>query len=81
MSQFVGDRWFPMMWDFPGGPVIGSPPANSGDMGLIPGLGGFHLPQDSRAYVPQLLSPCSRAQETQLLMPTSPSSITREATA
>ena len=30
--------------DFPGGPLVKNPPANAGDMGLIPGLGGFHLP-------------------------------------
>ena len=24
--------------DFPGGPVVKNPPANAGDMGLIPGL-------------------------------------------
>ena len=29
-----------MKWqDFPVGPVVRNPPANSGDMGLIPGLG------------------------------------------
>ena len=26
---------------FPGGPVVKSPPANAGDMGLIPGPGGL----------------------------------------
>ena len=26
---------------FPGGSVVKSPPANAGDAGLIPGLGGF----------------------------------------
>ena len=30
--------------DFPGGPVVGSSPASAGDMGSIPGLGGFHMP-------------------------------------
>ena len=29
--------------DFPGGPVIGNLPANAGDVGLIPTLGGFHM--------------------------------------
>ena len=29
---------------FPGGPVLGSPHANAGDMGSIPGPGGFHMP-------------------------------------
>ena len=27
------------MGDFPGGPVAKNPPANTGDMGFIPGLG------------------------------------------
>ena len=31
----------------PGGPVVKNPPANAGDMGLIPGLRRFHIPQDS----------------------------------
>ena len=33
--------------DFPGGPVVNSPPANAGDMGSIPALGRFHLPMSS----------------------------------
>ena len=32
------------MMNFPGGPVVGNPPANAGDMGSIPGLGGFYSP-------------------------------------
>ena len=31
-------------WDFPGGAVVKNLPAHAGDMGSIPGLGGFHLP-------------------------------------
>ena len=31
--------------DFPGGAVVGSPPANAGDMGLSPGPGGSHMLQ------------------------------------
>ena len=27
--------------------VDGSPPANVGDTGLIPGLGGFHIPRSN----------------------------------
>ena len=42
-------------------------PANAGDMGLIPGLGRFQMPQSNKATAPQLLSLCSRAQEPQLL--------------
>ena len=30
--------------DFPGGPVVGGPPDNMGDMGWIPGPGRFHMP-------------------------------------
>ena len=29
--------------DFPGDPVVKNPPANAGDTGSIPGLGGFHM--------------------------------------
>ena len=32
---------------FPGGAVIESPPANSGDTGLGPGPGGSHMPQSN----------------------------------
>ena len=32
---------------FPGGPVVKNPPANAGHMGLIPGLGIFHMPWGS----------------------------------
>ena len=31
--------------DFSGGIVDKNPPANAGDMGSIPGLGRFHMPQ------------------------------------
>ena len=30
--------------DFPGGPVVENLPANVEDVGLIPGLGRFHMP-------------------------------------
>ena len=34
-----------MEWeDFPGGSVANSPPANAGDTGLVPGLGGSRMP-------------------------------------
>ena len=32
-------------WNFPGGPLVKNLPAHAGDMGSIPGLGGFHTPQ------------------------------------
>ena len=31
------------MWGFPGVPVVQSLPANVGDVGLIHGLGRFHM--------------------------------------
>ena len=36
-------------------------PANTGDMGSIPDLGRFHMPQDNKAHEPQLLSPHAAA--------------------
>ena len=41
---------------FPGGAVVGSPPANAGDVGSSPGLGGSHMPRSNWAREPQLLS-------------------------
>ena len=49
--------------DFPGSGVDGNLPANAGDMGSIPSLGRFHLPQ---ACVPQLLSPCAASTKASL---------------
>ena len=43
---------------FPGGTVVESLPANSGDTGSSPGLGGFHMLRSSQAREPQLLSLC-----------------------
>ena len=55
---------------FPGGPVDRNPPANAGDMGLIPDPGRFHTPQATKASVPQMLEPaCSRACEPKLMTP------------
>ena len=45
-------RW----WGFPGGAVVENLPANAGDMGSSPGLGGSHMPQSGWAREPQLLS-------------------------
>ena len=39
-----------------GGAVVESLPANAGDMGSSPGLGGSHMPRSSWAREPQLLS-------------------------
>ena len=41
---------------FPGGAVVGSLPANAGDAGSSPGLGGSHMPRSNWAREPQLLS-------------------------
>ena len=41
---------------FPGGSVVESLPANAGDTGSSPGLGGFHMPRSNWAREPQLLS-------------------------
>ena len=59
------------MRDFPGGSVDKNPPANAGDMGLIPGPGRSHLPYNYQTHTPQLLKPacpgpvlCQEATET-----------------
>ena len=44
------------VWGFPGGAVVGSLPANAGDTGSSPGLGGSHVPRSGWAREPQLLS-------------------------
>ena len=41
---------------FPGGAVVESLPANAGDTGSSPGLGGSHMPRSNWAHEPQLLS-------------------------
>ena len=41
---------------FPGGAVVESLPANAGDAGSGPGLGGSHMPRSDWAHEPQLLS-------------------------
>ena len=53
---------------FPGGAVVENLPANAGDMGSSPGLGGPHMPWSNWAREPQLLSlhvwsPCSATRE------------------
>ena len=45
-----------MIRGFPGGAVIESLPANAGDTGSGPALGGSHMPQSGWAREPQLLS-------------------------
>ena len=51
--------------NFPGGPVVKNPPANSGNVDLIPGPGRSHTWQSSLAWVPRPLSPDSRAGQPQ----------------
>ena len=46
---------------FPDGTVVENLPANAGDMGSSPGLGGSHMPRSKWAREPQLLSLRSRA--------------------
>ena len=41
---------------FPGGAVVENLPANAGDTGSSPGLGGSHMPWSNWAREPQLLS-------------------------
>ena len=53
----------------PGGSVVKNPLAKAGDTGLIPDLGGFHMPWSKQARAPQLLSLHPKPQEPQLLGP------------
>ena len=53
--------------DFSGGTVNKNLHVSAGDMGSIPGLGRFHMPQSNKTPVPQLRSLYSRACEPQLL--------------
>ena len=41
---------------FPDGAVVRNPPANAGDRGSSPGLGGSHMPWSGWAREPQLRS-------------------------
>ena len=43
------------------GSVVKSLSAGAGDRGVIPGLGGLHMPQSNWAHAPQLLSLCYEA--------------------
>ena len=44
------------MGGFPGGAVVENLPANAGDTGSSPGLGGSHMPRSGWAREPRLLS-------------------------
>ena len=47
--------------DFPSGVVDKNLPAKAGDIGSVPGLGRFHMPQSNKACVPQTTGPRPRA--------------------
>ena len=53
-------EWFALFKNitegFPGGAVVENLPANAGDTGSSPGLGGSHMPWSDWAHEPQLLS-------------------------
>ena len=51
-----------------GGPVVKNLPASAGDLGLIPGLGGFHMLQGNQARAPN--SGAHRAQTRSPRLPT-----------
>ena len=51
-----GDIKNDLLLGFPGGAVVENLPANAGDTGSSPGLGGSHIPQSGWAREPQLLS-------------------------
>ena len=40
--DFVKKKKKNKRWEFPGDPMVENPPADTGDMGLIPGSGKFH---------------------------------------
>ena len=48
--------YFKTKQGFPGGTVVENLPANSGDTGSSPGLGGSHMLRSNWAREPQLLS-------------------------
>ena len=64
--SFLGKKTIPL--GFPGGAVAGGLPANAGDTGSSPGLGGSRMPRSNCAREPRLLSLsvwslCSAARE------------------
>ena len=56
-------------WDFPGGPVVKSLPANEGDTGLSLVWKDSTCSGVTKIHVPQLLSSPSRAHKLQLRRP------------
>ena len=55
MSNFTNLKYLP---GFPGGAVVENMPANAGDTGSSPGLGGSHMSRSKWAREPQLLRLC-----------------------
>ena len=55
--QKIKNTWIKIS-GFLGGAVVESLPANVGDAGSSPGLGGSHMPRSNWACEPQLLSQC-----------------------
>ena len=53
-----------LFWYFFSGVVDDYPPANTGNMGSVPGPGRLHMPRSNLAHVPQLLSPKTSTTET-----------------
>ena len=51
--------WKIYLLDFSGGSLVNNSSTNAGEIGLIPGLGRFHMLQGYEAHSPQLLSPCN----------------------
>ena len=60
------------MTGFSGDSLVKNLPANTGDMGSIPGPGRSHVPHSNYTHASQLLALCSRTQEPQLLKPVRP---------
>ena len=55
-----------MLWALCCGTVDKNLPPNTGNMGLIPGLGRFCMPWDNYTRAPQLLSLCAATNEAQV---------------
>ena len=51
----INSKWIKDL-GFPGGAVVGSPPADAGDVGSCLGLGRSHMPRSGWAPEPWLLS-------------------------
>ena len=48
VTREVSSKMIKRGWEgFPGGAVVGSLPANAGDTGSSPGLGGSHMPRSN----------------------------------